>query len=77
MNNYEFLLTFIKNQKFDSKHYFSMIINIYSLSRNSCAKVFCNWSRSKNFRPKKSRGGGGSVLRKKNSNKNTIYYSTN
>ena len=22
MNNYEFLLTFIKNQKFDSKHYF-------------------------------------------------------
>ena len=32
-----------------------------SLSRNSCAKVFGNWSRGENFRPKKPRGGGGST----------------
>ena len=29
-----------------------------SLSRNSCAKVFGNWSRGKNFRVKNTRGGG-------------------
>ena len=27
-----------------------------SLSRNSCAKAFGNWSRGENFRPKKPRG---------------------
>ena len=30
-----------------------------SLSRNSCAEAFGNWSRRENFRPKKPRGGGG------------------
>ena len=28
-------------------------------TRNSCAKAFDNWSRSKNLKPKKSRRGGG------------------
>ena len=29
-----------------------------SQTRNSCAKAFGNWSRNKNLKPKKSRGGG-------------------
>ena len=30
-----------------------------SLSRSSCGKAFCNWSRGKTFRPMKSKWGGG------------------
>ena len=30
---------------------------MYQISRNSCAKAFDNRSRSKNLKPKKSRGG--------------------
>ena len=33
-----------------------------SLSRNSCAKAFGNWSRGKNFRPEKPRKRGGGFV---------------
>ena len=32
---------------------------MYSLSRNSCAKAFGNWSRRSDLRPKKSKQEGG------------------
>ena len=72
MNNYKYLIIFIqKIENFDSKVHFpsisimtsSMMTSLNycqkmsSLSKNSCAKAFGNWSKGKKFRLKKPRGG--------------------